>query len=116
MDINVAAGIGSPALAVLVMLAAIGWDRWREPRRDPRRPMAVVDRRTLRDALARVDRLDLTDDRDRAVATGLLTGARKWLRYEFHTGPKRRRLWCTVQLRTVEVKLLEVGAPAGLYS
>lgn len=113
---NYAAGIAAIALLALVMGTAIGWDRWRERRRDPRRPMAVVDRRTLRDALRRVGRLDLTDPRDNAVATGHLTAARKWLRYEFHTGPRRRRLWCTVQLRTVETKLLEVGAPPGLYS
>ncbi|MFI7608865.1 hypothetical protein ACIBTV_27645 [Micromonospora sp. NPDC049366] len=104
------------ALQGLVVGAVIGWDRWREPRRDPRRPVGVADRRTCRYALARVGRLDLTDDRDRMTAVGHLTAARTWLRYELRTGPRRRRLWCAVQLRTVEIKLSELRAPAGLYS
>jgi hypothetical protein len=111
---NYAAAIIWSGGPLLVLAAVIAWDRWREPRRDPSGPMAVVDRRTLRDALRRVDRLDPVTGRPAAV--GHLTAARIWLRGEIHTGPKRRRAWAAGQLRQVEIKLLELGAPPGLYS
>jgi len=109
-------GLIGPGGMALVMGVVIGWDRWREPRRDPRRVMAVVDRRTLRDALRRADRLDLTDDAERRAIIGHLTAARMWLIGEIRVGPRRRRLWCAVQLRVVEMMLVAARAPAGLYS
>ncbi|MEU7591266.1 hypothetical protein AB0A95_33840 [Micromonospora sp. NPDC049230] len=111
------AGLAAIGLWVLAMGVMVGWDRWREHRvRDPRSVMAVVDRRTLRDAMRRVKRLDLDDDRDWRAALGHLTGARIWLRNEIRFASRRRGVWYAARLREVEIKLLEMKAPEGLYS
>jgi hypothetical protein len=46
----------------LILGTAILWDRVREPRRDPSRPLAVVDDRTYHDAQRRIQRLLTTGD------------------------------------------------------
>jgi hypothetical protein len=42
--------LAGPAGSGVVFGVGILWDRWRAPRRDIRRPIAVVDMRTYRDA------------------------------------------------------------------
>jgi hypothetical protein len=77
------------ASLLLVMALAICWDRWREPRRDLRRPFTVVDMRTYRDASRRVDRLVEAGDLPHAWlgAVAICT----WLAYERHFGCRARR-------------------------
>jgi hypothetical protein len=79
------------AALALVLGAAIVWDRWREPRRDPARPMAVVDDRTYRDAQQRIGRL--LDASDTMRARTLMHGSCLWLRREVTTRPWRSRDW-----------------------
>lgn len=55
-------GLWPVAAVVLVVGAVIGWDRLREPHRDPARPMAVVDRRTYQAAVRRIARLESGHD------------------------------------------------------
>jgi hypothetical protein len=81
------------------MTAVIGWDRLREPRRDPARPFAVVDHRTYRDGQRRLSRLA----GDTQHALYVIEAMRQWLRGEIHTGPKRRRPWCAAQLEQLEL-------------
>lgn len=117
MDIDIVAGVWSLALVPAVIGAVIGWDRWREPRRDPRSPIAVVDRRTLGDALRRVGRMDLDDPADAIWAAGHLTAARLWLRVEVRlVRSRRRRVEYAAVLERVELRLEQLGAPRGLYT
>jgi hypothetical protein len=79
-----------PAVAICVVMAlVIGWDRWRERRRDPRRPMAVVDMRTYRDACRRVDRLVALEEWWHAYAVA--TAITVWAKSERHFGSAKRR-------------------------
>ncbi len=76
----------SPIWAVLIGPAAMGLvfgavvvvNRLREPHRDPRRPAAVVDPRTYRDACRRVDRL--LERGDVTHARIVITSICLWLR------------------------------------
>lgn len=73
----------------LVFGGVVLWERFREPRRDPRRIMAVVDRRTYRNACRRVDKLVRQGDWTRAHAHAVAIC--QWLNYEQHHGRRLRR-------------------------
>lgn len=93
-----------PAAAGLALFGlAVAVDRWREPRRDPRAPMAVVDARTFRYAQARIARL--TRDDDRACRWALMHSMCMWLRGEVTTGPRRHRLRRARELEVWELRL-----------
>ncbi|WP_431935745.1 hypothetical protein [Micromonospora sp. RP3T] len=110
-------GLAALGGLVLVMAAAVGWDRWRERyRRDPASILPVVDRRTLHDALRCVERLDLDRPEHWRAAVGHLVAARVWLLSEIRIGPRRRALGYAVHLEAVELKLQQIKAPSGLYS
>lgn len=89
----------APPVAVgLVMGGVIAWDRLREPHRDLRRPIAVVDRRTFRDAHRRVEKLAAGGDFERAWAGCVAICV--WLKSERHYGGRRRRAWFASRLET----------------
>lgn len=95
-----------PPLAVLLILAAaIVWDRLREPHRDLRRPFAVVDRRTYRDAQRRIQRLRAAGDD--LHARYLMHAVCVWLRREILTGRASRRLRYAADLEQWELRLVE---------
>jgi hypothetical protein len=85
------------------MVTVITWDRLRAPHRDPRKPIAVVDPRTYRDACRRVDRLVALDEvvRARTVATAICL----WLRNEIRSGRKTRRIRRASELETWELRM-----------
>ncbi len=88
--------VGPIALFALVMGVAIGWDRLREPHRDPRRSFAVVDARTCRDARRRVERLTAAGDWSHAWygTVAICT----WLNHEKHHGRPARRARLAAEL------------------
>lgn len=100
-----------PALSVPLFLGAvIAWDRLREPHRDPRRPFAVVNRRTYRDAQRRLERLlDMGEVVKALVLTMSMCG---WLRQEVHVGRRSRRVWCAAELERLELRIEQWRAEA----
>lgn len=85
--------VAPTAATAAVFGAVVLWDRLREPHRDLRRPFAVVDMRTFRDAERRVGRLLATGElRDQFTARHGVTAMCKWLRDEvrFSRRPARR--------------------------
>ena len=63
--------------------AAAAWDHLREPHRPARRPFAVVDRRTYRQAVRRIERLVASGDpHDLVAARHGATAVCVWLRSE----------------------------------
>jgi hypothetical protein len=104
-----------PAAAGLVFVTVVAIDRIREPHREPATPYAVVDSRTLRRALARVDRLERRGQlEDTLHARTLLQAANLWLGGEIRTGPKRRRVQRASQREQVELRLEQLGSRLGL--
>lgn len=85
-----------PAGVLAVLGLVIGFDRLREPHRDPRKPCAVVDRRTFRDATRRVNKLAAAGDFTRAWCGAVSICV--WLKSERHYGSPRRRAWFATQL------------------
>ncbi|RJQ74190.1 hypothetical protein D5S17_23250 [Pseudonocardiaceae bacterium YIM PH 21723] len=86
----------TPAAVVLVVGAAITWDRLREPHRPLHRPVVVVDERTYRDACRRVDKLIAVESWS-AVYTAT-TAICVWLKSERHFGSRRRQARLTAAL------------------
>jgi hypothetical protein len=82
-------------------------DRFREPRRDPRRVAAVVDERTYRAACRRFDQLLQLGELVRARSTAI--AIRCWLRSEIHTGRRSRRVRRAAQLEQWELRLGRVS-------
>lgn len=73
----------------LVMGGAIGWDRLREPFRDPWRNAVVRDRRTFKRAGRRIERLLEIGEPDRARY--VVISAVNWLTSQTHIGRPARR-------------------------
>lgn len=102
----------APVAAVaLIFGAVVLGDRLREPYRDPTRPMAVVDRRTYRDAQRRIGRL--LDDGDTMRARHLMHAICGWLRSEIHTGRRSRRVRRAAELEQWQLRLEELPLPIG---
>jgi hypothetical protein len=100
-------GLAPLAALAFVLGAVIVWDRLREPRRDPARPMAVVDARTYRDAKRRVRRL--LDAGDTMQARTLMHAMCLWLRREVHTGRKSRRVRRVADLEQWQLRLEQLA-------
>jgi hypothetical protein len=109
--VNPILGLIPLATIALIFGAVIGWDRLREPHRDPTRPMGVVDARTYRDAQRRIGRL--LDAGDVLHARYLMHAICVWLRREIHTGRTSRRLLRARQLEQWELRLAQHAAAAG---
>jgi hypothetical protein len=78
----------------------------------PNRSIVVVDTRTYRLALRRIqDAVDLGDD-FRAYAGA--TAARQWLLSQVRTGPKRHRARYAAALEQIELRLEELRPAAGI--
>jgi hypothetical protein len=90
----------------LIFAAVVGWDRLREPHRDPTRPFAVVDLRTYHDAQRRIERLLAADDPTRA--RHLIHAICQWLRYEVRTGRPSRRVKQAAELEQWELQLAQL--------
>jgi hypothetical protein len=78
------------AAFAVIFGAVVVWDRLREPHRDLTRPMAVVDRRTYRDAQRRIRRLLAASNT--MHARHLTHAICVWLRSEIHTGRRVHRV------------------------
>jgi hypothetical protein len=85
----------------------VGWDRLREPHRDPTRPFAVVDLRTYRDAQRRIERLLAAGHPIRARY--LMHAICAWLRSEVHTGRRSRRAKRAAALEQWELRLEQLA-------
>ncbi len=96
------------AACALIFGAVVGWDRLREPHRDPTRPMAVVDARTYRDAQRRIRRL--LDAGDTMRARFLMHAICVWLRSEVHTGRTSRRVHRAAALEQWQLRLAQTAA------
>ncbi|RZU46581.1 hypothetical protein EV385_6656 [Krasilnikovia cinnamomea] len=105
--------LGAAPLAAVALIfgAVVLWDRLREPRRDPTRPMAVADGRTYRDAQRRIRRL--LDAGDTMRARHLVHAIRAWLRDEVRTGRKSRRARRAADLEQWELRLEQIPLPIG---
>ena len=100
-------GLVPLAALLLVLGAVIVWDRLREPRRDPARPMAVVDARTYRDAERRVRRLLAVGDTMHART--LMHAMCVWLRSEVNTGRESRRVRRAADLEHWQLRLEQLA-------
>jgi hypothetical protein len=76
------------------------------------RPIVVVDQRTYRKARRSVDMLIASGDLVRAKSG--ITAMRLWLRYEIHTGPRRRAIRYAADLEQVELTEARVNEALGL--
>jgi hypothetical protein len=80
-----------------------------------RRPIAVVDERTYRQAVRALDLLTRTGmDSDRAKAVNVCHAAAGWLRYEIHTGRKSKRADRAARLEQWELTLDQLRRSLGL--
>ena len=80
-----------------------------------RRPIAVVDERTYRQAVRALDLLTGTGlDSDRAKAINVCHAVSGWLRYEIHTGRKSRRADRAARLEQWELTLDQLRRALGL--
>jgi hypothetical protein len=80
-----------------------------------RRPIAVVDERTYRQARRAMELLTATgDDADLAKASHVCHAVIVWLRYEIHTGRKRKRAERAPRLEQWELTLASLRASLGL--
>ncbi|MEU7749329.1 hypothetical protein [Nonomuraea sp. NPDC049158] len=95
-------------LFVVVMGATIGITRLVNARRTTWGLTVVVDRRTFRDARARLD--GLLADGDDVTAFTTITTMRTWLRNEIHTGPRRHRVRNARHLELLELHAENVRA------
>ncbi len=83
--------------------------------RDPRRPVAVVDERTYRQAARTVSELLATGDgSDLVKAHFAITAILGWLRYEISTGRRSRRVNRARRLEQWEARCDEVRRALGL--
>ena len=83
--------------------------------RDPRRPVAVVDERTYRQAVRTVGELLATGDgSDLVKAHFAITAILGWLRYEIRTGRRSRRVNRARRLEQGEARCDEVRRALGL--
>jgi len=82
-----------------------------------RRPIAVVDERTYRQAARALDLLTGSgDDFDLVKASHVCHAVIKWLRYEIHTGRKSRRAERAARLEQWELTLQMLRRDLGLTS
>jgi hypothetical protein len=102
----------APLAVVLVVGAAIAWDKLREPFRDPRTPCAVVDMRTFRAAQRRVERLVAMEEWTTAYAGA--TAICIWLRSERHYGSRRRQQRLAAELERWTARKTEYNPAAAL--
>jgi hypothetical protein len=97
-------------LAVLVILGGVVLaDRLCEAYRDPAGVMAVVDLRTARRALARVDRLALDATVSGAAAYRHLMSVKTWATSDRHYGSPRRQAVVSAVLADALVQLAALG-------
>lgn len=99
-----------PAAVAVVLGSVIGFDRLREPHRDLRRPCAVVDKRTFRDARRRVEKLAASGDFGRAWAGCVAICT--WLKAERLYGGPRRRAWFARELEVWTARRSEFNPQA----
>jgi hypothetical protein len=84
-------------------------------KRDPRKPVAVVDERTYRHAVAAVTELLDTDlYRDRVRAQFAIHAIIGWLRTEIHTGRRSKAIDRAARLEQWEMHLQSVNRALGL--
>ncbi|MGH3193478.1 MAG: hypothetical protein ACRDOL_40735 [Streptosporangiaceae bacterium] len=84
-------------------------------RADPRRPIAVVDERTYRQAARAADRLAETGDfGDQVREKFVITAITLWLRYEVRTGRRSRRADRAARLEQWELRLQQLNELLGL--
>ncbi|GAB3278315.1 hypothetical protein GCM10027589_04370 [Actinocorallia lasiicapitis] len=107
-------GLAPVTVLALIMGVAIGVDRYRAHHRDPRRGIvAVVDRRTYRDAARAADQLIALGEIVKAHHT--IIGIELWLRGEIQIGPRRRRIEYAAALEQWQLKdeplRLQLGLP-----
>lgn len=80
-----------------------------------RRPIAVVDERTSRQADAAWDLLLASGDEfDLVHAASVAIAVKHWLRYEIHTGRKSRRARRAARLEQWELRLEQLRTALGL--
>lgn len=102
--------IAGPALIGAVIGAVILWDRLREPHRNLYRPVTVVDRRTYKDAVRRIERLASLGEWTKAHngTVAILT----WLNGERGLGSPRRKQWVAAQLEHWQARKAEFDPKA----
>jgi hypothetical protein len=77
--------------------------------------ITVVDERTYRAAVRTVtDLMASGDPHDLTRANSGLHSMRRWLRYELHTGPKRRRIKMAARLEQAELWQAQVHEALGI--